>query len=189
MSIALETTGADAARPFVEAAGAEFPTVADENGLTSARLGFKAVPNGVLVDQSGVIRYAKYGGFNVANEDDIAAVKRFLAGEDPGPGPAKDAPYALDPVALDLVETKVRYGRLLDSLGRRDEAVTEWQAALRLDPENLTIRKQIWAARYPEKFHPTIDWGWQKVQLETERQEEMAAGICGPDGCPLAYAT
>ncbi|CAA9563857.1 MAG: hypothetical protein AVDCRST_MAG19-2056 [uncultured Thermomicrobiales bacterium] len=36
--------------------------------------------------------------------------------------------------------------------------MTEWQAALRWDPENLVLREQIWAARYPERFHPTIDW-------------------------------
>ncbi len=148
-------------------------------------MGFKAVPNGVLVDVDGTIRYAKYGGFNVANEEDVVAVTRFVNGEDPGPGPAKDAPYALDPTTLDLVETKLRYGQLLDSLGRRDEAIAEWQAALRLDPENLTIRKQIWLARYPDKFHPTIDWAWQKEQIAREREEEIAAGVCGPDGCPL----
>ena len=55
----------------------------------------------------------------------------------------------------------------------------------RLDPENLTIRKQIWMAEYPEKFHPTIDFDWQKGQLAHEREEEIAQGICGSDGCPL----
>ncbi len=71
------------------------------------------------------------------------------------------------------------------SPGWREEAIKEWKAALRLDPENFVIRKQIWVALYPEKFHPTIDFEWQKGQLERERQEEVAAGICGPDGCPL----
>lgn len=185
MAIALEHTGAEAARPFVERAGARFPVLIDEHGSTSVQFGFRAVPNGVLVDADGIVRYAKYGGFSIDHADDVAAVERFLSGEDPGPGVSTPAPYTLGPVERDLVATRLRYGRLLDSLGRREEALAEWEAALRLDPENLVIRKQIWAARYPEKFHPTIDWGWQREQLARERAAEIAAGICGPDGCPL----
>jgi hypothetical protein len=59
---------------------------------------------------------------------------------------------------------------------------------LRLDPENFLIRKQIWAVEYPEKFHPTIDFVWQETQLRAEREAEIAAGICGPDGCPVPFA-
>ncbi len=157
----------------------------DERGLTSTRLGFKAVPNGVLVDEDGTIRWTKYGGFSVDNGDDVAAVERFLRGENPGPSPASSAPYVLGALERELVATKLRLGRLLDSLGRRAEALAEWQAALRVDPGNLVIRKQLWAARYPERFHPMIDGTWQKEQLEQERREEMAEGICGPDGCPV----
>lgn len=181
----MEHTGADAARPFVDRARTTYPTVADEQGITSSRLGFKAVPNGVLVDTDGTIRWAKYGGFSIDKPEDVAVVERFTRGEDPGPSPSAASPYSLGPVERELVETRLRLGRVLDSTGQRDEAVREWQAALRLDPENLVIRKQIWAARYPEKFHPTIDWDWQREQLKQERDEEIASGICGPDGCPI----
>ena len=169
----------------MERAGVRFPVLVDDQGLTSARLGFKAVPNGILVDEEGTIRWAKYGGFSVEKPEDVRIVERFLQGEDPGPSPVSTVPYALGGPERELVETKLRLGRLLDSLGRRDEALTAWQDALRVDPANLVIRKQIWAARYPEKFHPAIDWAWQKDQLERERREELAAGICGPDGCPI----
>lgn len=161
--------------------------LADEHGLTSALLDFKAVPNGVLVDMDGTIRYAKYGGFSVDKPEDVATVERFLAGEDPGPSPEKNANYTLGPVEKELVATKLRFGRLLESIGKRDEALTEWQTALHLDPDNLVIRKQIWSVRYPERFHPEIDWAWQKEQLPREREAEIAAGICGPDGCPVPW--
>ncbi len=185
VSIAMEHTGPEAARPFVEKAGATFPTLVDEHALTSKHFGFKAVPNGVLLAGDGTIHYAKYGGFSINNPDDVEAVERFIKGEAPGPSPSGELPYRLGNTEQELVETRLRLGRLLDSIGRRDEAVAEWKAALHLDPENLVIRKQIWAACYPEKFYPTIDFDWQKDQLTRERQEEMAAGICGPDGCPL----
>ena len=79
----MEHGGRAAAKPFVTAAGATFPNVVDEHGITSAHLGFKAVPNGVLVDEVGVIQWAKYGGFSIENAEDVAVVERFLAGDDP----------------------------------------------------------------------------------------------------------
>jgi hypothetical protein len=181
----MEHTGAGSARPFVERAKASFVTVADEHGATSRALGFKAIPNGVLIDEDGVIRWTKFGGFTIDNADDVATVERFIRGEDLGEIPVSEQPYALGRVEQELIDVKLRLGRLLDELGRRDEAITEWTDALHLDPENLVIRKQIWMARYPEKFHPSIDFDWQKEQLAKEREEEIAAGICGPDGCPL----
>jgi len=30
------------------------------------------------------------------------------------------------------------------------------------------VRKQIWMVEHPEKFYPTIDFAWQKEQLERE---------------------
>ncbi len=115
----------------------------------------------------------------------IAAVERFIAGGDPGPSPAVAAPYVLDARDRALIEAKLALGRAFAELGRRDAAIATWREALRLDPKNFTIRKQIWAVEHPEKFHPAIDWDWQKQQLRQERKEEIARGVCGPDGCPL----
>jgi peroxiredoxin len=185
LSIALENLGAEAARPFVAAAGATFPTLIDEHGLMSDRLGFKVVPNGLLVDERGVIRYAKYGGFSIDEPADVAAVEQFLAGETLDADLGSPPPYVLSPVERELVATKLQLGRLLDAGGQRAEAVATWRSALRFDPENLTIRKQIWLAEHPEKFHPTIDWDWQRGQLQQEREAEIAQGVCGPDGCPI----
>lgn len=169
----------------MEQANTTFPTLVDEQGVTSTRFDFKVVPNGVLVDKKGTIRYVKFGGFSIDNAEDVAAVERFLDGGEPGKSPEGEGGYTLEPLERELVATKLRLGRLLDSLGQHDEAVAEWRAALHLDPANFVIRKQIWATQHPEKFHPSIDWTWQKEQLEQERRQEVAAGICGPDGCPL----
>jgi tetratricopeptide (TPR) repeat protein len=181
----MEHGGAELAKPFVEQAGATFPTVADEQGETIKLFDMRVVPNGVLVDEQGIVRYAKFGGFSIENVEDVAAVERFLSTGEPGPSPELEVPYTLDRSERELVDTKLRLGRLLESLGRRDEALVEWQAALRLDPENFVIRKQIWAVRYPKRFHPEIDWDWQDEQLQREREQEIAEGVCGPDGCPL----
>jgi hypothetical protein len=85
------------------------------------------------------------------------------------------------------VATKLHLGRVLLDAGRSAEAVAAWREALRLDPQNFTIRKQVWVADHPEKFFPTIDFAWQQEQLAAEREREIAEGMCGPDGCPIPW--
>ncbi len=188
VAIALDPSGADAARPFVEAAGATFPALVDATGQASARYGFKLVPNGILVDEAGIIRYRRDGGFSNSDPGDLEAVERFARGEDPGESPARrEDRYVLGPQQRELIDAKMELARSLAVSGRTDEAVRHWQDALHRDPDNLTIRKAIWAVRFPERFHPVIDFDWQDVQLEHERAEEITQGFCGPDGCPLPW--
>lgn len=185
VSIAIEHAAPDAARPF--AAGCDFRTVIDAQGELAQRFGFKVVPNGVLVDEQGIVRWAKFGGFSVHDTADLVPVERFLAGADPGPSPLPDDPYVLGQREREVVATQVRLGRLLLEADRRAAAVAAWREALRRDPGNFTIRKQIWAVEHPEKFYPTIDVAWQSGQLAAEREQELAEGVCGPDGCPLPW--
>lgn len=183
ISIAVEHGDPAAARPF--AARWDFPTLIDANGELARHFGFKAVPNGVLVDDHGVVRWSKFGGFSIDNPEDVAAVERFLAGDDPGQSADAEESDPLGPLARDLVATKVRLGHALLMAARRDEAVAAWRDALRLDPRDFTVRKQIWAVEHPERFYPTIDVAWQGPQLAAERAREIADGICDPDGCPI----
>ena len=186
--MAVEHTGPEAARSVVDAAGVTFPTIVDEQGALSRLFNFKVVPNGVLLDEEGIVRWSKFGGFSIENADDVAVVERFLAGDEPGPSPEQDVPYTLGPLERELVATKVHLGRLLLDGGRTKEAVAAWRDALRWDPQNFTIRKQIWVAEHPKKFFPTIDFAWQQEQLAAEREREIVEGVCGPDGCPLPWA-
>lgn len=148
--------------------------------------GYKLIPNGIFLDAEGIIRYQKFGGFSVENPSDVDAIQRLIDGRAEQIETERSvAAYQLSETERALVETQLRLGAEFFRRGAQAEAIAEWKAALRRDPENLTIRKQIWMAEYPERFHPTIDFEWQKRQLESERWEEIAAGICGPDGCPL----
>lgn len=189
VAIAVDAQGPEAARPWVEAAGATFTTVVDRENRLAARYDYKLVPNGIVLDERGIVRYAKIGDFSVENAADVDAVQRLIDGEVGQIAvESRAAPYQLGTTERELVEMRMRLGGELFRRGAREEAVAELQRALQLDPENLTIRKQIWMARYPERFHPTIDFAWQTGQLRRERAEELAAGICGPDGCPLPGA-
>lgn len=157
----------------------------DEQGTTGTAFGFKAVPNGVLIDADGTVQWAKYGGFSVDNADDLAVVQRFFAGDAVDPYAQTDYPYQLTDNQSAEVAQLVRDARSHARDGRTADAVRAWRQALDIDPENLVIRKQIWEAEHPEKFHPVIDKAWQQVQLQAERADEVARGVCGPDGCPL----
>jgi hypothetical protein len=162
-----------------------FPSLVDDEGLLSARMGFLVVPNGLLIDEAGIVRWEKYGGFDAANPADIEVVERFIATGEPGPSPQEDIPYTLAPDHRERLEQLLQQGLAQHEAGDVAAAVATWRQALQIDPMNLTIRKQIWAIEHPEKFYPIIDWDWQKIQLETERAQEIADGICGADGCPI----
>jgi len=182
----VDNQGAEAVRPWTERAKATFPTVVDRDNTLAAIYDYKLIPNGVFLDAEGIIRYRKFGGFTIANAADVAAIQRLMDGDATQiEREVEAAPYHLNETERALVDTRMRLGAELFARGARTEAIAEWTRALHLDPENLTIRKQIWMAEHPERFHPTIDFAWQKGQLAREREEEIAGGICGPDGCPV----
>ncbi len=182
----MDAQGAEAARPWAEPVAGSFPTVVDSENRLAQLYGYKLIPNGVFLDEEGIVRYRKFGGFSIDNAGDVAAIQCLIDGEtEQIEAESRAAPYHLAATERELVEARLRLGAELFRRGARDEAVAEWKRALRLDPENLTIRKQLWMAEHPEKFHPTIDFAWQQEQLKREREAEIAEGICGPDGCPV----
>ena len=181
--------GAAAVRPWHEQAHAAFTTVVDPENALARLHGAKVVPNGIFIAPDGTIRMKVIGGFDVAKPEHPEAVMKLLRGEEAVSQPSISAedPGTLDATEQELVATKLRLGHALLALGQRAEAVAEWRWALYYDPDNFTIRKQIWVLEHPDKFAPTIDFDWQKVQFDAEREEEarLRAAGCGPDGCVL----
>jgi len=55
VTVALDTGGADAARPWIEAAAPEHPSLVDAAHLTAEVFGFVNVPNAVWIDEQGVL--------------------------------------------------------------------------------------------------------------------------------------
>lgn len=55
VTVALDTGGPDAARPFIEAAAPEHPSLIDQAHLTGELLGFVNVPMAVWIDEDGMI--------------------------------------------------------------------------------------------------------------------------------------
>ena len=181
--------GAAAAQPWHEQALATFTTVVDPENVLARLHDAKVIPNGIFIAPDGTIRMKVIGGFDVSNPEHPAEVQMLLQNAQAISqlNRSAQASEGHTPIEQELIATKLRLGHALLALGRREEAVAEWRWALFYDPDNFTIRKQIWVLEHPDKFAPTIDFDWQKTQLAVEREEEtrLRAAGCGPDGCPL----
>lgn len=130
------------------------------------------------MEADGRIAWAKIGGFSVDHSEDLAHVKAFLAGEALPPPPVVDR---LDSLRGEAIATPLRLADVLLDGGAREQALAELRRALSLDPDNFIVH--IWVLTYPERFHPVVDFAWQKQQLAVERAQE--AVVCGPEGCPV----
>ncbi len=189
LSVAFDVQGAAAARPWHEQAQAAFTTVVDSENVLVRLHAAKVIPNGIFIAPDGAIRMKVIGGFDVARPEYPAEVQKLLQDAQAASqmtGLAQES-GSLNPIEQELVATKLRLGHALLALGQREQAAAEWRWALFYDPDNFTIRKQIWMLEHPEKFAPAIDFDWQKETLACERADEarLRAAGCGPDGCPL----
>ena len=166
LSVAMDAQGADVARPYVEKAGATFTTVVDAENLLGQLYGFKAIPNGYLIDEAGIVRHRVRGGFDIRRPKTAEVVRQWAAGqhidqpgrgEDPGPRHAE---------ANELF----RQGMGLYRNGKIEPAMALWREGVELEPDNYIIRKQVWAIENPEKFYDgDVDFDWQSTQMEQGR--------------------
>jgi len=186
--VAADIGGAAAARPFHEVAKASFTTIVDSENALGRALDYKIIPNGLFVDEHGFLQ-GKWLSFAVDRAECLAAVEQFRQGT---MVPFEHVPQTpltstMTPLDRELVATQVRLGAALKELGHDHEAANEWAKALRSDPSNFVLRKQIWLLRFPERFHPTIDFTWQKEQLAREHAEEAwRRKNCEGDSCDLS---
>ncbi len=161
LSIAVDLQGPDKARPYHEAAVAEFTTIVDEDNALARVFGYNAIPNGVFIDEDGILRFQYYGGFNVKNDEMAELVTAFAeSGNVSNDGRDADAP----------VSDHFERGLSLFRSGDVDGASQIWREGIVLDPLNWNMRKQLWAIENPDKFYSSdVDYGWQKEQVEAGR--------------------
>jgi tetratricopeptide (TPR) repeat protein len=107
LAVAMDAQGADVARRFTEAGHVTFPTAVDRFQGLWELYSFKVIPNGFLVDERGVLEYAKIGGFDVRDPDDRQAIEHLLARRSPQNAGKKPSFHAPEQALLDA-ETAVR---------------------------------------------------------------------------------
>lgn len=79
ISLAVDAHGTDNVRPFVEAARSSFRTLIDMTGASWALYGFELIPSGYYIDESGLVRYLKVGGFDIHDNTTVKIVEDLLA--------------------------------------------------------------------------------------------------------------
>ena len=159
LSIAVDLQGPGKSRPYHDEAGAEFTTVVDEENALARVFGYRAIPNGLLVDEKGNIQFQQYGGFDIKKDETRALVSAFFSfGQVAG-----QSPVAIGGPVSDHFER----GLNLYQSGDTDGALAVWREGIELDPENWNMRKQLWAIENPDKFYSgKVDYKWQREQVE-----------------------
>ncbi len=160
----MDAQGPDKALPFLRRANCEFTTVVDEENLLGQLYGVKAIPNGYLIDEAGVVRYKKLSGFDIRRAETASIVESWARATaiDESLLETEAAPGAEHSEA----NAHFRAGLNLYRDGNVEEAVAQWRRGVDLEPDNYIIRKQIWAVQNPDRFYSgDVDFAWQKKQM------------------------
>ena len=167
ITVAVDAQGAERARPYVEKAGATFTTLVDERNLLSQMFSFKAVPNGMLIDEEGVLQYRKFGGFDIRKQEYAELMEAWVSSPSSGALAEQGTEDSLGGADHQRAIERFQRGVTLYQEGKVEEAVVEWRLGRDLEPDNWVVRKQIWAVEHPEHFYQgPVNFQWQREQRE-----------------------
>jgi peroxiredoxin len=171
IAVATDGGGATAAEPFIRAAAPTHPSLIDEWHMVTELYGLVNVPNTVWIDEEGrIVRAVEAAGMidvtGAMDRETLNMSEETLAAEQRGRGDYLDAvrawvrtgagarapregPAEQDPPTFDKATALAhhRLGAYLIGTGDLDAAVTHFSAALRLDPEPWTLRRDAWGLR------------------------------------------
>lgn len=163
LAVAIDFQGPDLPRPYVEQANPTYANAVDSENVLALRFGFSAVPNAVFVDEKGVIRYTKFGGFDIRKPEHRQLAERFVSAESQSTEKEEERSGGF---VSDEARVHFDRGLALFHRGQVEDAVAEWRKGLTHEPENWIIRKQIWAIEHPDKFYAgDVDFDWQREQI------------------------
>ena len=162
LSIAIDLQGPEFPRPFHDKARAQFTTVVDAGTVVTRTFGVRAIPNGALIDENGILRYSLYGGFDIRNPATKKLVSGFLLNGEVTLTDEIEVKGAVDVASLDHFER----GLELYGSGDFEGAAVIWRQGMELEPDHWNMRKQLWAIEHPDRFYDgKVDYDWQRVQV------------------------
>jgi tetratricopeptide (TPR) repeat protein len=157
LSVAVDV---DPERPVPFARELSFPTVVDSAGQLGRLFDFDVVPNGVFVDEQGVVRLIHIGGFDIRRPEVGPQVDALLRADFSSDS---TSPNALQQEALDIEMLRVELATRPDdaalqfALGeallrekRLDEAETSFRRSAELDPADWSSRFGLGTAQYQQ---------------------------------------
>ena len=165
LSIAIDFQGKSKVIPYIEKLDLKFPTLIDEKNITGQLYNFKAVPNGIMIDEYGNIAYKKIGGFDIRDKEiKLELINWFTES------------YSIEPIENKMTDIKEEAVNLFEKGMTHYEsnniklAIKYWKKSVEIDPDNYIIRKQIWAIENPEKFYSgKIDYDWQNNNIKQNK--------------------
>ena len=176
ITVALDTGGADAARPFIERAHAAHPSLIDRRHVVADLYQFVNVPNAVWIDEQGVIvrpAHAPAATASMANmiglgpDDYLNAVRDWVAqGASSRFVPAPDKRLATQHAVDDADVTAAlnfRLGEYLVEHGQPEGGRPYVEEAVRLRPKSWAYRRQAWAIYQPPEKNGTL---WYEATVQ-----------------------
>lgn len=164
MTVSMDAQGPEKILPYVDIENSSYQILIDQENKLGPLLGFRAIPNGFLIDEIGIVKYKQLGNFDVRKPETLAILQQWIDGTKLSYTPSKPSPEV--PIG-DATETNALFvkGLSIYKSGDVDTAMSLWRKSLSLDPTNYIIRKQIWAIENPERFYNgDIDYDWQSKQ-------------------------
>lgn len=158
------------------ARGYAFTTVIDSSGVLGRLFDFDVVPNGVLVDEQGIIRHVHVGGFDVrrpeiAQQVEALLTADFAQGEQPTF--SVQEPLDIEVLRTELVEhpdeawLHLALGEALLREGRAADAAGAFSRAEALQPADWSAPFALGAALHQQgKTDEALRW-W-RVALERD---------------------
>jgi tetratricopeptide (TPR) repeat protein len=146
LSVAVD---ADLERVRFFAEGLSFPTAVDRAGALSRLFDFDVVPNGLFLDEEGVIRFLHVGGFDIRRPEVAAQVEALISADFDGnvaPAHVQQEALELEVLRTELVEHPDDVGlnfALGDALlreGRAADAEAAFRRAAELDPRDSSVQ-------------------------------------------------
>ena len=154
----MDVQGPEKAQPYVDAANPGFNVVIDQKNVLGELFGYRAIPNGVFLDENGTLRYRKFGGFDIRKSEMADEVFGFAAGA---------GVFNIEPSEPVTHGDFFARGLALYEAGDVEGAAMVWRAGIAVEPDHWNMRKQLWAIEHPERFYDgAVDYGWQKEQVE-----------------------
>lgn len=125
------------ARRFTERGHVAFATAVDRSQGLWELYGFKVIPNGFFVNEKGILRYAKVGGFDVRDPTDRQAIEQLLA-----------------TLTVKGVDKEPHFATLTQTLREAEKAARQNPQDLGLQ---LTLAERLEAAKQYDRARRTIE--------------------------------
>ena len=157
-------------RPYVQPY--TFPTVVDRAGMLGRTYDFDVVPNGLVIDETGVLRFQHLGGFDIRRPEIEAQMDALLAADfscEPAPSLVRQESLDLEVLLAEAAAEpgdaalQLALGESFLQQGRAPEAEGPLRRAAGLDPSDWSAAFAVGAARHAQGApDDALEW-WQKA--------------------------